>query len=891
METTILSKVLLVLSKTKEALLQDLEQEFVSIRKQSEDPENEEPDFETVTIFIEAIFARIGFDICHHDETKELKDLLKGLFKLTEKLGTLFNKVSKEEDPDWTAIGKDLLETIKGVTELIKSFTNIEFEKVMEELSDEASPDKLKELGKRMGKRLLDHILITLLRNLRNVFADEISYCKQLASDVRNQLQDATSELSNNARLLLSEAAQRADEVKNRLGEQAEILEQQIEDGMDPDFYLKVSRTVNGIYAILDLLGLMGTTTIRLKIPDSVLNSINDLKKNVADLPKPLQLSADLIGVSPSSLLQYAEKNISHSSYPITIDIIHWDKLPSLFAEPINYLKGLYQVDSFEQAEQLLTRIMQVARVFNPDVPDFSSIKSMLISLLHKLEDHILTSASEAVKELWKNIEPIVMMIRMIIEMLKDVAKQMKMKIEDLLDEYKALLNVVGLRLEKAFNKIDPSNIQIELPESFSEHELAIKALEHLSTPDLRPYLNADWEGLSKDLHDLFEVSISADKLKDWGNETLEDLKNTISPTEWEKRFEKVFLRLKEEFDSDLKNITSLFTKEGAKKLVADFNGTIGHLFDEIDITDYLKIIRTAASEVAIPNPNLYYDSLCKKLDLHKSLDEEKLAEVWDIIKRRILTPITECLKQLLVDALYELADLFIEDIINDNSTAILQVQDVVKVGKQLQNYQESSSITLEAPNTDALKEVKIELDSEAIAYIKWMSWVIPQAIRLSTRSVKLPDILRFIQDFFGKMPAEAKQSFYDLLPNMPSNGFTDYVKNIGYTLDVESKFFCATLLNLKGKLEDTHLEFNTAAALQVCLFIGENKEGKPAFFVIPIVSANAEAKFTFGKHLLSIELEGEMAELVDAAMSSPNVEFNVNYENEYNDSINRLGV
>lgn len=886
MEATILSKVLLVLSNTKYALLQDLEREFVSIRGQAEKAGS---DFEAAEVFVEAVFARIGFDISHIEETRELKDLLKGLFKLMDGLDEQVKELSSGSDPDWMKIAEKLMKTVKEVVGLVKSFEKIEFEKAMKELSETAAPDKLKETAVQMGKRLSDHILITLLRNTRTVFADEISYCEQLASGVRKQLRQDASQLTENARLLLTEAAQRAEEAERRLGDEVDWLKSEIEKGMDPEFFRKVSRSVNGIYAVLDLLGLIGTTTIRLKVPQKAIAALNNLQKNAENLPQELQLSADVLGVSPANLLLQAKKQTSQLSYPITIDIIHWDKLNDLFTRPIDYLKGLYQVDSYAQAEQLLTRIMEVARVFNPEVPDFSSIKNMLVSLLHRLEDRILSSASETVGELWQKIEPVVMLIRMTIEMLKEIARQLKTDIHDLLAEYRALLGAVGRRLENTSLNAAHTRGNTTIPDSIPSHANADKVLKRLSMPDPTPYIYSDWQGLANDLNKQLGLSLTVGSLQTWGKETLDDLYQTVSPAAWEIRLEQVFGRLEQEFKTDLKSVTSLFSKAGARKLVADFDGTLNHLFDKADVTDYLKIIRTAATEVAIPDPNLYFDSLLNKLDLRNKVGEEQLSKVWDIVKRRVLTPIIDYLKQQLTDALYELVDVFIEKLLAQKDGPMQQTRDMINVAKQLQQGHGTTPVTLTAPATEALKKVKVVLNSESVAYLKWMSWVVPQVIRLSTRSLKLSDVVRFIQDFYGKMPADAKKYFYDLLPNLPSDGFTDYVKNMGYTLDLETKFFCATLLNLKGDAGGRDVDFQAAAVLQICLFVGDNDKGKPALFVIPVISAKAGVQFTIGSHLLTLTFDGKMGEVVKEAMTEPNVEFNVDYDKAYQECIERL--
>ena len=77
MESSILNKFLLALSKTKDALLEDLENEYISIRKIAEGAAEDNhgsasEGLVAVETVINAVFERIGFDVSNYKETKEL---------------------------------------------------------------------------------------------------------------------------------------------------------------------------------------------------------------------------------------------------------------------------------------------------------------------------------------------------------------------------------------------------------------------------------------------------------------------------------------------------------------------------------------------------------------------------------------------------------------------------------------------------------------------------------------------------------------------------------------------------------------------------------------------------------------------------------------------------
>ena len=62
-----------------------------------------------------------------------------------------------------------------------------------------------------------------------------------------------------------------------------------------------------------------------------------------------------------------------------------------MFTDPEAYFLEQYPVDSIEDAEAIATKVIDIVRMFNPDIPDFSSIRSMLESLLRELGEKVLT--------------------------------------------------------------------------------------------------------------------------------------------------------------------------------------------------------------------------------------------------------------------------------------------------------------------------------------------------------------------------------------------------------------------------------------------------------------------------------------------------------------------
>ena len=76
-KSTVVNKIILLLSKVKEALIHDLKQEFIQVREAVANL-NQETDDKPLTEYIdgmcdivEAVFARVGYDISHYENIRQ----------------------------------------------------------------------------------------------------------------------------------------------------------------------------------------------------------------------------------------------------------------------------------------------------------------------------------------------------------------------------------------------------------------------------------------------------------------------------------------------------------------------------------------------------------------------------------------------------------------------------------------------------------------------------------------------------------------------------------------------------------------------------------------------------------------------------------------------------
>ncbi|MBO6044672.1 MAG: hypothetical protein J6P69_02320, partial [Bacteroidales bacterium] len=186
------NKLLLLLEKTKDSLIKDLEKQFAGVRKAAEDCEKQS--ISSATPFadigkgleagykvVDAIFAQVGFDISHCTETSKLGELVTNSLALMDKFKDTIAPIVNAKgvkDIDYSAIGSAAKDCFNDIKELIEGYSNVKASEITDELSDAVANFADGFDVKGFVKKVVEHILITLLRNGQEVFADEIHYLK-----------------------------------------------------------------------------------------------------------------------------------------------------------------------------------------------------------------------------------------------------------------------------------------------------------------------------------------------------------------------------------------------------------------------------------------------------------------------------------------------------------------------------------------------------------------------------------------------------------------------------------------------------------------------------------------------------------------------------------------
>ena len=97
--------------------------------------------------------------------------------------------------------------------------------------------------------------------------------------------------------------------------------------------------------------------------------------------------------------------------------------------------------------------------------------------------------------------------------------------------------------------------------------------------------------------------------IAEWAESVGASIMTVVNPGVWKDRLDSVLSQLEVEFNGDMATLKSLVSVEGAKSIVTDFGAVKKNLADNIDINSYINIVKTAVTDVVLPNPELYYDT------------------------------------------------------------------------------------------------------------------------------------------------------------------------------------------------------------------------------------------------------------------------------------------
>lgn len=320
-ENNVLYKVGLLLEKTKDALIADLQQEFIGIRTVALNYENEQSASNFLPI-IDAVFARVGYDISHYDELNEVRSVVDKLLGVTDGIAGAVKEGSKMGDDgeisadEIATLSTKLLPMIQEAVELVRLARDIEWKAVAADLEKSganlASHLKDEMLTKEFARQLLDHILITLLKNAKVVFKDEIEFAKFTIESGVQQLLDSARDMANaieknvqdvvdtNIDLIentMKETLADATDLYNRLSEQMEAQAKKDIQTLAREYkdtYVRIAHGLSITHSILEFLGIVEQKQIALQLPGGLKDAVGRVQGAVDDVSGKINYAIDI---------------------------------------------------------------------------------------------------------------------------------------------------------------------------------------------------------------------------------------------------------------------------------------------------------------------------------------------------------------------------------------------------------------------------------------------------------------------------------------------------------------------------------------------------------------------------------------------------------------------
>lgn len=347
---TVVSKILLLLNKVKEALIQDLQKEFVKVREAVANMNLESEDksisdyVDGMCNIVDAVFARVGYDISHYENLDELKEIVLRLIAEAEGLSSDLQQTIKDFENDQNLDGDEVaamldkvVPRIKSIVDLVKTVSDVEWEEISKELASASNTvgQSIEEqfLNKQFARQILDHILTTLLKNAKEVFKDEIDYVKltienhitalkdsveDVTHAITNEVNDALSvinvkEIEDVLQETLKDAQRLYNEVDRELKDNVAAAIKSSSDKLKvqySDGYRKLSHALSVTYSILDFLGVLKEKEITLQLPSEIQDLIQEAEKAIQKANENIKDGVENITKQTESAIGAVQKQL-----------------------------------------------------------------------------------------------------------------------------------------------------------------------------------------------------------------------------------------------------------------------------------------------------------------------------------------------------------------------------------------------------------------------------------------------------------------------------------------------------------------------------------------------------------------------------------------------------
>ena len=736
----IISKIGIVLAHTKNALLKDLlgdMQNYLPAIASADSytfedfKANLKPEETPIGKFIDALFTRLGYDISAFENNKEFADNIRSIIattiSLSENIKQLFDgqtdwmdearkfaqtaqdgsgkiilpvdELFKDPDLDkigGISIGNDkvsvsfggndkisaILHLIMDLISLVRKFADMEWDKMGGEYGQFGKFMEDTYFSKKFAERIFDHILVVMLRNAREVFADDIDaivdHIEQAKNDIiaqaKDEVKDKIASIIEQIKALRQEIKSLENQIKaeaKRLQDEARALGRKVVGEVSTELQtrLKVARakldkltsqalggynslgkTFSQIYAVLDFLQVIKKETITVakylpdapSIPSIDMSAVDGLLKKANGVVEGVNKTVEQINQEIAA----AADSLKSMCPAVQINVIHWSNLEKLCSDPGGYFQALYPIKDYDDAEALLTKILEVVRAFNADVPDFGSLKALLYELLIRVRDWIRDQANESdelrqLKQTFAKFENFIIDLLKVLEKFaigvkneltaayneftadgqaqaKSMIGQLKTGISEAITPFKDSAGKIknftipdtNIKFRK-INGVDYNNIKEYLRTVFADPFIKViseKAKTHDLFSEIKP---EEWKAA---IEQAIENNVSKNIAGEYQailGEMEQYVTALFSGEQWAAKFDGAIKALKDEFASQTANVpgnfneVKTFCQGSIEKLVSGEN--LENPFSDFDFAAYFTILSDQIKAMVPNNPDIYF--------------------------------------------------------------------------------------------------------------------------------------------------------------------------------------------------------------------------------------------------------------------------------------------
>ena len=980
----IISNIATVLSHTKEALLKDFlgdmqnylpevtnsgnytYETFKANLKQGETPLGK---------FIESLFTRLGYDVSSFEENKELADNIKSIIAATISFGEGVKELMDDRtdwmeearkfmessavgttegskksvtakeffaDPDLdkiggVSIGNDnvsisldfgegfgkisaIIRLIIDLVSLIRNLRDMEWGKLKREYEDFGNFLEETYFTEKFAERIFDHILTVMLREAKEVFAEDINAIIDHIDEVKNNIINEVKEevkgriddiikqikslrkeilelekkieaealrLYNEAQALGKEVVR---EVSTELQTQLKVAKATLEKLTSEAFpnYNNLGKIFSQIYAVLDFLQVIKNETIELakyipnapSIPTIDMGSVDQLIRQANEATININKGV----ANANNQMEVAVTGLKSLCRPIEIKVINWSALEELCTDPIDYFKKIYPIKDYSDAEKLLTKILEVARIFNSDIPDFGSLKQLLYEFLIRIRNRIKDEASPLardIKEKFAKFENFIIDLLKVLEKFAVGVKkelkvaynnfeeqkdsligQLKEGVNTAITEYKDLggtlrnFTIPDTNIKfKNIRGVDYGEIKGYLKKAFADSFIRIigeKAKEHDLFGNIKP---DEWKtAIEKSIGD----NLNGNLIKEYKavlDEMQKYVTDLFSQDKWKEQFDGIISGLKTEFERQTEKVPDNFNevkdfcKGSLEKLI---NGDdLQNPFSDFDFTAYFSILADKIKAMVPDNPDIYYVKFReitvgsvkalmasseagfkavaeKAKGINAKEYEDKLrafaidvfTAYWEELKKSLYRTIVQPFRTLIERAVKT----WINDILIPR--IIDFVEDNIISQLNFNAYKEVFD-DVEEFVEDAKKvydDVR-EGVGEAKAWAKDATLMATNILMLAQDAKDIDswkDGLQFAFKLYKIIPKSIKSYLREFI-DLPDWNFEN-VRLPDYSLDVKNKFLAVTLYEYPGKGGVTSDNFTADVSIRFVAFVGDRK-------------------------------------------------------------------